>query len=126
MAPKRNQAAQNAFERRFTVDAAVAAGETVLPAGGQVLSAGSPPAYDAAQTLRLLAVHSNGWLRIVSHDEGATVYYKFKWSKGPHAGGYVMWLSADMDASTALDGLLRKVRAVEAYEMRATPDHPYE
>lgn len=126
MAPKKNQAAQDAFTRRFTDDAPLNASSPVLPARREVLPPGPSPDTDAIVALSQLTVHDNGWIRIVSHDQGRSVYLKFKWSKGPHAGGYVMWLCTDMDFTAAFRGLLQKVWAVEHDGARPTPDHPYE
>lgn len=73
-----------------------------------------------------LGWYDEGWVRIVSHEHGKTVYFKYKFSKGRHAGGYVFYRLDDADYDAALWGLLGKVEAVYAGTLRTTPDHAYE
>lgn len=78
------------------------------------------------QALIRLAWYDEGWLRVVSHEHGKTVYFKFKFSKGKYAGGYVFYRMDDSDYDQALRGLLHKVEGVYAGVVRPTPDHAYE
>lgn len=73
-----------------------------------------------------LCFYDEGWIRIVSHEHGKTVYFKFKFSKGKYAGGYVFYRMDDSDYDQALRGLLYKVEGVYAGMVRTTPDHAYE
>lgn len=88
----------------------------------------TPTEYEAEafRALQTITVYDEGWLRLVSHDHGALTYWKFKFSKGKYAGGYVFYRCDDLDLAGAICGLLRKIEAVYAGTLRPTPDHPYE
>ncbi len=77
------------------------------------------------QFVRLLC-RDDGWLRIVSHDGGSTVYYKWKWTLGANAGYYVMVL---WDAYNPLGALLllgKKILDVELGKKRPILDRRYD
>lgn len=101
-------------------------GEAVGGGGVEVLL--SPPQAEssAADALKAISLYDEGWLRIVSHEMGKTVYYKFKFSKGRHAGGYVFYRQDDLDPTRSLWGLLGKIEGVYAGTHKTTPDHAYE
>lgn len=80
----------------------------------------------ALEALQTIYTYDEGWQRTVSQNHGELVYFKYKWSRGPYAGGYVMYRCDDLDYTAALWGLLRKIEAVYAGTLRPTPDHPYE
>lgn len=111
--------------RSFTVPAGDV-GEVVRGAGMEVLL-NAPQAQDsAAEALKAIAIYDEGWLRIVSHEMGKTLYYKFKFSRGKYQHSYVFYRSDDNDPSRALWGLLGKIEAVYAGSLRPTPDTPFE
>lgn len=68
---------------------------------------------------------SDGWLRIVPQNEGKQVYWKYKFSRGPHAGGYVMWLDVENSWQRSVMGIAWKLRQVDSGALRPTPDTPY-
>lgn len=91
----------------------------------QVYLGSEAPHASASEALKRLAAFDEGWVRIVSHEEGLSVYYKYKFSRGTYAGGYVMWWDQTGNPAEALWGLLRKVEAVYDRVLLPTPDTPY-
>lgn len=104
----------------------ISAGISSPPPGGDGLPVAHPEAScsgDCLEALKRLAWFDEGWLRVVSHEQGAMMYFKFKFSRGDFGGNYVFFRCDDQDIGGALWGLLAKVRAVYAGTLRPTPDH---
>jgi hypothetical protein len=75
--------------------------------------------------LQYLTSRDDGWLRIVPHDCGDTVYYKWKFTAGRHLNSYVMWLDTNADPVRSLVGLIGKLKAVDEGLFRPIKDRPY-
>lgn len=78
------------------------------------------------ETIALLLSDDEGWLRAVPQDLGNRVFFKWKFSRGEHAGSYVMWVCDDGDLHSALKGLYTKRQMVYEGLLKPTPDHPYD
>lgn len=72
-------------------------------------------------SLCALLTCDTGWLRVVPSD-GDLVYYKWKWTTGPHANHYVMVVGTVGEVSENLVLLERKKSQVEAGQRPATLD----
>lgn len=64
----------------------------------------------------------DGWLRMVPQDHGRVAFWKWKFSRGKHAGSYVMARTDYTDHRRALEILARKVEDVDLGLSRPTPD----
>lgn len=87
---------------------------------GQVL------AVSAYNALLELLCRDDGWLRIVPHEHGGLVYYKWKFSRGKWAGYYLMYRDDRINPSEALCGLLGKIEAVDLGRSRPVKDKAFE
>lgn len=81
--------------------------------------------YDAVTALLDLCSRGDGWIRIVPHEFGKTVFCKYKFTVLPWHNHYVMWRQDGGDITEMLWGLLRKVELVDAGELRPIYDVPY-
>lgn len=76
-----------------------------------------------ARALLPLLTRDDGWLRVSPADDGETVYFKWKWTRGPYANHYVMTVHPHHEADQALAGLARKVDSVDRGKKRPVKDH---
>lgn len=81
---------------------------------------------EAAQAMQYLMLRDDGWLRMVPHDHGKVSFWKWKFTAGPHAGHYVMWVADCDDWTGAVVGLVTKIMLVDRGELRPALDRPYE
>lgn len=81
---------------------------------------------DFLNSFVFLASRDDGWLRMVPHDAGATVYYKWKFTRGSWAGHYIMYMDNAFDPSASIQGLLKKLQKVDAGELRPVRDRPFD
>ena len=68
-------------------------------------------------------LRDDGWLRIVPQNDGATVYFKWKWTAGPHRDHYVMTVYPQHQATEGLARLAAKVDAVDSGKQPPVRDH---
>lgn len=72
-----------------------------------------------------IQARADGWLRIVPDLSGGA-HWKWRWHHGPWAGYYEYYRQNPYEtAYTAWEGLQRKLRAVDAGEMRPHRDNYY-
>lgn len=71
-------------------------------------------------------MRDDGWLRIVPQDAGAQVYLKWKFSRGPWAGYYVMAVVETWQWDYGLALLSDKLEAVDLGVKRPTRDTAYD
>lgn len=90
---------------------------------GVAVEGATPVSKAVARALVALLTRDDGWLRITPHDNGDTVYWKWKWVRGPHINKYVMVVYPQADADEAAAHLARKVDAVDRGEEAAVKDH---
>lgn len=83
------------------------------------------PAGLVSESFALLMLRVDGWLRVVPHDLGKVVYFKWKFTTGRWRGFYVMYRCDDYDYQAALDGLVYKLLEVEKGHHRPARDTPY-
>lgn len=76
-----------------------------------------------ARALVPFLTRDDGWLRVSPQDDGATVYFKWKWTAGPHANHYVMTVYPYAECADALLRLALKVDAVDRGEQVPVKDH---
>lgn len=126
MAKKSQWETSGAGDRRNPTVSASVAVSAVRNGGDEANASPTPPRPNAIEALKRLATYDEGWLRIVSHEEGLNMYYKFKFSRGKYAGKYVMWWDVTGDIGGALWGLLGKVEAVYDGNLNPTNDTPYD
>lgn len=111
--------------RRFDQPGSVVS-EVVRGAGVEVLLSPPKTQTSCADALSAIALYDEGWLRVVSHEMGKTVYYKFKFSKGKYKNSYVFYRDDVRDPTTSLWGLIGKIEAVYEGTHKPTPDTPYD
>lgn len=75
--------------------------------------------------LAYLCTRDDGWLRITNRDQGARVYFKFKYSHGKWTNHYVYYETDGPQMGEGLDGLRRKYDEVQRNERKPTKDRPY-
>lgn len=80
----------------------------------------------ALEALRDLYARDDGWLRIVPHGQGKTVYYKWKFTRGKWANHYVMYRDDDNRPFTSILSLESKVNDVDVGARRPALDSYYE
>lgn len=80
----------------------------------------------ALEAFTALLLRVDGWLRIVSHDDGKTVYFKFKFTSDRWPNHYVMYVEREYCYACGLIGLLAKVHAVDAGHLKPVEDHFYD
>lgn len=68
-------------------------------------------------------LRDDGWLRIVPQDDGASVYWKWKWTAGPHRNCYVMTVYPHSQCAESLRRLAAKVDAVDSGKEPPVKDH---
>lgn len=78
---------------------------------------------DATTALDFLLTRTDGWLRITPQDDGETVYFKWKWTAGPHVNHYVMVVYPHFQCGNAFLRLALKVDSVDRGEQRPVKDH---
>lgn len=90
-------------------------------AGVSSVSTGAARSTAAGETFQWLLARTDGWLRCIPAGDGKQNYFKWKFSSGPWAGHYVMYVSAAGDWSGGIIGLADKLIAVD--EGRKRPAH---
>lgn len=75
--------------------------------------------------LASLCDRDDGWLRIVRPRDSDTLYLKWKYTQGKHAGYYVMACVQYWQVSYGLELLVDKLDAVAAGAHRPTKDSPH-
>lgn len=113
-----------AQDRRLS--AVVATPERTLPEAelGGVAVEGAETIDRAVAALMLpFLLRDDGWLRIVPQDDGATVYWKWKWTAGPHRNCYVMTVYPQTQSAESLRRLALKVDAVDCGKEPPVKDH---
>lgn len=68
-------------------------------------------------------LRDDGWLRVTPHDDGETVYWKWKFTGGKHINHYVMVVYPAFKSAEALMMLAAKVDAVDSGEQSPVKDH---
>ena len=111
--------------RRAEVVSATGGGAVPPPqlpsiAGGRE-EAGGNDGWAAA--LAALLTRDDGWLRVSPQDDGLTVYFKWKFTGGPHVNHYVMVVYPYTQCAEALSRLALKVHAVDCGKQRPVKDH---
>lgn len=107
-------------ESRVRVD--VGTVETAMEPMGPGAAA-QADAGPVARALLPFLLRDDGWLRIVPQDDGATVYFKWKWTAGKHRDHYVMTVYPQFESGEALARLAAKVHAVDRGEQPPVKDH---
>lgn len=79
-----------------------------------------------ARALMPFLLRDDGWLRIVPKDDGGAVYFKWKWTGGPHRNCYVMTVYPYHQAADALLRLAMKVDAVDSGVEAPVKDHYFQ
>ncbi len=72
-----------------------------------------------------ILTRDDGWLRVVPQEMGSVTFYKWKFTRGPWTGYYVMYRSDDLDFIAAIVGLYRKLLRVDTGAERPVYDTPY-
>jgi hypothetical protein len=78
---------------------------------------------DVAAALDFLLCRDDGWLRVTPQEDGERVYWKWKWTGGPHINHYVMVVYPKAESSNAMLRLALKVHAVDCGEKSPVKDH---
>lgn len=106
---------------------ASAVGSSAAP-GNLGMEMEGPPIVDKAVALALIPflLRDDGYLRLIPQEDGATVYYKWKWSGGKYVNHYVMTVYPAAESAQALRGLAAKMHAVDRGEKRPVKDHYFE
>lgn len=116
-----------AFSRK--VEAALAApGDGLLSGDGRPVPTAPTEVVsnEVARALIPFLGRSDGWLRLVPEHDGAAVYFKWKWTAGPHANCYVMTVYPYHEAAQALLSLAVKVDAVDSGKKAPVKDHYFQ
>jgi hypothetical protein len=97
---------------------------------GRPATAPSPHRADSATAfagnpLLSLVTRDDGWLRIIPSRDSESVYIKWKFSHGTHAGYYVMCVVQYWQMGYGLNLLVDKLEAVEKGTFKPTRDTPY-
>lgn len=122
-----NHGPNNANQRRRAVDSAAGSSNSGSTTDNNSVQQEQAFINRAGQEAFVrLVCRNDGWLRIVPHDEGSIVYFKWKWSRGEFKGHYVMWLCSDFNYSLGLQGLLAKVESVDEGLDRPVKDRAYD
>jgi hypothetical protein len=79
-------------------------------------------AVSAYRALQEMLIRDDGWLRVVPHERGAVTFYKWKFSRGPWQGYYLMYRDDRMNPSEALCGLVGKLEAVDLGRSKPVKD----
>lgn len=111
-----SRAATRTVEKRSEVPPA----EVYHGGGGSISSWGSPA---AARALLGILIRDDGWLRVTPKEDGETVYWKWKWTAGPHVNHYVMVVYHSSESSEAITRLALKIDAVDRGEQTPVKDH---
>ena len=90
---------------------------------GHALARTQPWGEDVAMALDFLLSRDDGWLRVSPQEDGERVYWKWKWTAGPHINHYVMVVYPKAESSNAVLGLAVKVNAVDHGEKAPVKDH---
>lgn len=83
------------------------------------------PALDLAECMTTLMHRDDGWLRAVPQDHGKLCFYKWKFTRGPWEGYYVMWRDDDEDPLSSLRGLILRITQVYAGDHSPVLDRAY-
>ena len=112
-------------QSRAVEAAAAAQRPSVLPRVGGTEAEAAPAdgAYSVARALIPFLTRDDGWLRITPQEDGATVYYKWKWTGGKHVNHYVMTVYPAAESAEALRRLAIKVDAVDSGVQAPVKDH---
>lgn len=68
----------------------------------------------------------DGWLRIVPDEDGKTVWWKWKITRGKWQGHYVMCVGRQDQHSESIAVILHKLSKVDSGELRPTKDSYYD
>lgn len=95
------------------------------PSGSSLVALEGAAPCDAAiaEALAPFLLRTDGWLRISPQDDGATVYFKWKWTGGKHSNHYVMTVYPQSQSAEALRRLAMKVHAVDSGIQPPVKDH---
>lgn len=98
---------------------------SILPGGEAATPTVQPEVASSAVARALMPflLRDDGWLRIVPQEDGATVYYKWKWTAGKHVNHYVMAVYPASECAEALRRLAAKVDAVDSGVQPPVKDH---
>lgn len=80
----------------------------------------------AIAALSDLLMRDDGWLRISPDGEGKVVYWKWKFTRGPHAGCYVMCVFAPWEVWQAIAEVGSKIERSYLGLHRPTKDSYYD
>lgn len=107
--------------------AAPAADDAGAPAPGDpesfALAVGNEFTADVAMVH--LTRRTDGWLRVVPHDDGYVVYYKWKFTSARWPNHYVMYRCVGEHPRQALWGLLQKIDECYRGARKPVYDTPY-
>lgn len=95
----------------------------ILRGGGNATGPEAVASGEVATALLPFLLRDDGWLRIVPQEDGATVYYKWKWTGGKHVNHYVMTVYPASQCAEALRRLAAKMHAVDSGEQSPVKDH---
>ncbi len=110
-------------ERSGTATASAdGAGNSEYLSAAVAKAAGPPDRSEGIAALQELLLRNDGWLRASPDGNGKVCYIKWKFTAGPHAGYYVMVVSAPWEWDSSLEVLLRKIREVYFGTRRPTKD----
>lgn len=111
-------------ERRRALSDVVGSSAAFLAAHqGAEVGAETVASGAVARALMPFLLRDDGWLRIVPQEDGATVYYKWKWTGGKHVNHYVMTVYPASECAEALRRLATKVDAVDSGVEAPVKDH---
>jgi len=110
--------------RNGAIDKATPGNPVSVP--GIALLTSTSEEIDAGCTaLSYLLLRDDGWLRAIPGEDGKMLYLKWKYTRGPHAGHYVMSRVNIGDWPWGMRLLFGKVVAVESGGLRPSKDTPY-
>lgn len=112
-----------AATRTVELESRAPAMEVYHGGGGSITG---PASDSAAAALFGLLTRDDGWLRISPKDDGATVYWKWKWTAGKHINHYVMAVYPASQSAEAVLMLAKKVNAVDTGVERPVKDHYFQ
>lgn len=79
-----------------------------------------------ARLLLPFLMRDDGWLRVSPKEDGATVYWKWKWTGGKHVNHYVMTVYPAAESAEALRRLAIKVDACDRGVEAPVKDHYFQ
>jgi hypothetical protein len=80
----------------------------------------------ALQLFEVLLQRDGGWLRVVPRRDEDVVYWKWKYTDGPHMNHYVMVRTSKTEVLLGLRELAHKLDRVDDGVLRPTLDRPYD